>query len=128
MSVRTQQTKHETTHATNRFITTTGNGNFVATGYGIRVYVERGHLVVHAGIGSERETRRFNRASSRLSRLFVVGPSGFVTLEALSWLRGIGAAFVQIGPDGELVALSAATSSDQALLRRAQALAPYTGA
>ena len=38
----------------------------------------------------ERITTRFNRATSRLERLVVVGHTGFVTLEATRWIRDVG--------------------------------------
>src|SRR5262249_30975020 len=59
-----------------------------------------------------------------LKRLVVIGHTGFVTLEALRWIRDIGAAFVQIDADSNLVATTVSewTSSDRRL-RRAQVLA-----
>jgi hypothetical protein len=74
----------------------------IASGYGLKVYVAAGHLVVHQGIGRGRETLRFNRATSRLRRLVVTGHTGYVTLEALRWIRDVGAAFLQIDEDGSL--------------------------
>ena len=102
------------------------DGIHVASGYGLKVYVERGHLVVHEGVGRRRETQRFNRATSGLKRLVVIGHSGFVTLEALRWLKGIDAAFIQMGPDGELVAMTAAERFHNTKLRRAQVMAAGT--
>jgi CRISPR-associated endonuclease Cas1 len=89
--------------------------------------VNRGHLVVHDGVGRQRRTVRLNRATSRLRRLVVLGHSGYVTLEALRWLRDVGAAFVQVDRDGKLVACTAGYGRDDARLRRAQALAATTG-
>jgi len=104
----------------------TDTATVVASGYGLKVYVERGHLVVHEGVGTDRRTRRFNRATSGLKRLVVVGRTGFVTFDALQWLKGIDAAFVQIGPDGELVAMSGSERFHNTRLRRAQVLAAET--
>lgn len=73
----------------------------------LKLYVHRGHLIVHDGIGRRREIRRFNRATSQLKRVVVIGHPGYVTLEALRWIRDVGAAFVQIGADSELIAVSA---------------------
>ena len=98
----------------------------VASGYGLKVYVERGHLLVHDGVGRRRETRRFNRATSRLKRLVVIGHSGFISLEAFRWLKGIDAVLAQIGPDGELVAMTAAERFHNTKLRRAQVMAAGT--
>jgi CRISPR-associated endonuclease Cas1 len=100
---------------------------YVASGYGLKLYVNRGHLVVHDGIGRQRRTVRFNRATSRPRRMVVLGHSGYITLEALRWLRDIGAAFVHIDRDGKLVACTAGYGRDDARLRRAQALAATTG-
>jgi CRISPR-associated endonuclease Cas1 len=99
----------------------------VASGFGLKLFVERGHLVVHDGIGRQRRTVRFNRATSRLRRLVVLGHSGYVTLEALRWLRDVGAAFVHIDRDGKLVASTSGYGRDDARLRRAQALATTNG-
>jgi CRISPR-associated endonuclease Cas1 len=96
---------------------------YVASGYGLRLYVDRGHLVVHDGIGRDRRTVRFNRATSRLRRLVVLGHTGYVTLDALRWLRDVGAAFVQIDRDGSLVTVTAAERLHESRLRRAQVLA-----
>ncbi len=102
------------------------DGVHVASGFGLKVFVNRGHLVVHEGVGKRRQTRYFNRATSGLKRLVVVGRTGFITLDALQWLKGIDAAFVQIGPDGELVAMSGAERFHNTRLRRAQVLAAET--
>ncbi len=102
------------------------NGIHVAYGWGLKIYVNRGHLVVDHGIGTDRETHRFNRATSGLKRLVVVGRSGFVTLDALRWIKDVKAAFVQLDPDGKLVCLTAPAGTDLPPLRRAQALAAYT--
>ena len=98
-------------------------GIHVVSGYGIKLYVERGHLVIHDGIGRDRGTIRLNRATSRLKRLVVIGHTGFVTLEALRWIRDVGAAFVQIDRDGNLIAASAPERLHESKLRRAQVLA-----
>src|SRR4051794_12754105 len=96
----------------------------VAAGYGVKIYVERGHLVVHDGIGRKRDTRRFNRATGKLDRLVVIGHTGFVTLEALRWVKDVGAAFVQIDADSSVVAMSVSERySSSRHLRRAQVLA-----
>lgn len=99
----------------------------VAAGFGLKIFVDRGHLVVHDGIGRNRDTRRFNRATSKLSRVVVIGHTGFVTLEALRWIRDIGASFVQIDADSNVVAMSVSEwYSSSRHLRRAQVLAAET--
>jgi CRISPR-associated endonuclease Cas1 len=103
------------------------DGIVVAAGYGLKIYVERGHLIVHDGIGRDRRTLRLSRATSGLQRLVVLGHTGYVTLEALRWIRDIGSSFVQIGLDGEVIAISSAERFHNTKLRRAQALAADTG-
>jgi hypothetical protein len=53
--------------------------------------------------------------------------SGTLSLEAIRWLGDVGAALVCIDRDGEILRSSGPTKSE-AKLRRAQALAPHTGA
>src|SRR5215210_5337200 len=100
------------------------DGIVVASGYGLKIYVERGHLVVHDGVGRDRRTLRLSRATGGLERLVVIGHTGFVTLEALRWLRDVHASFAQIGLDGELITVSSAERFHKTKLRRAQAMAP----
>jgi CRISPR-associated endonuclease Cas1 len=99
------------------------DGVVVASGYGLKIYVERGHLVVHDGVGRHRETKRFHRAARQLKRLIVLGHSGYLTLEAIRWLGDTGAALVQLDADGKLLATTTPSGPDLPPLRRAQALA-----
>jgi CRISPR-associated endonuclease Cas1 len=103
-------------------------GICVAHGYGLKIYVRRGHLIVHDGIGRDRQTRRYHRVTSKLRRLILVGHTGYVTLDALRWLRDVGAALVHIDADGQLLTTSAASGPELAALRRAQALASTSDA
>lgn len=52
------------------------DGLVVAAGYGLKLYVERGHLIVHDGVGRNRQTRRYHRATSKLKRVVVIGHDG----------------------------------------------------
>jgi CRISPR-associated endonuclease Cas1 len=57
----------------------------------------------------------------------VLGGSGFLSFEAIRWLGDVGVALVCIDRDGKVLCTSGPTKSE-AKLRRAQALALYTGA
>jgi len=103
------------------------NSVLTLSGYGIRIVVEGGHLVIEDGVGSKRRRGRFARASAGLKRVVVLGHSGIVSLEALRWLSDIGAAFVNIDSDGNLIAAIAPSGLDDARLRRAQARAFENG-
>src|SRR4051812_5831177 len=103
------------------------DGILVLDGYGLSVSVERGHLAYSDGFGRHRRTGRVSRATGRLRRLVVIGHSGFVTLDALRWLHGIGASFVHLDTDGTLFQVSAQPKLNDSRLRRAQALAQTNG-
>ncbi len=103
------------------------NGVIIASGYGVRVAVGRKHLVVEDGICDERRARRFAKAPAGIKRLVVQGHTGFVSLEALRWLKDARAGFAQIDADGQIVAVWSPVGLDDSRLRRAQALAPTDG-
>ncbi len=102
-------------------------GVLVVDGFGIALRVLYGKLRVDDGIGRQRRSLVLDRAGSGLERLVLIGKAGLVTLEALAWLRAIGAAFVQIGRDGEVLAHSFPYMYDGHPIRRAQALAVANG-
>ncbi len=103
-------------------------GVLVVDGYGIALRVaRRGKLRVEDGIGRQRRSIVLDRAGCGLERLVLIGHAGFLTLDALAWLRGIGAALVQIGRDGEVLTHSVPYGYDGHPIRRAQALAVTNG-
>ncbi len=104
------------------------SGVLVLNGYGIRVQVNAGHLLLHDGIADERRTIRLPRVGHGLRRLVMIGSDGFVTLEALRWLADQKAAFVMLERDGSVLATTGPVRPSDARLRRAQALAHYSGA
>lgn len=103
------------------------DGVLTLSGYGLRIAVERGHLLVSDGIGANRRAGRLHRATSGLRRLIVLGHSGTISFEALRWLHDIGASFVQLDADGTVIVASGPAGLDDARLRRAQALAATNG-
>ena len=103
-------------------------GVLVVDGYGIALRLaRRGKLRVEDGIGRQRRSIVLDRAGCGLERLVLIGHAGFLTLDALAWLRGIGAALVQIGRDGEVLTHSVPYGYDGHPIRRAQALAVTNG-
>jgi len=94
----------------------------VTDGYGIRLAVERGHLVVNDGLGRHRRTRRFSRAERTVRRIVILGHTGSITLEALAWCQHVGIHLVQI--DGtQVLSVTGVEGTNDARLRRQQALA-----
>jgi len=98
-------------------------GICVVDGYGLRVAVERRHLVIADGIGRARRVRRFARADRTLRRVVVIGNSGTFSLDALRWLADVKVPLVHIDFEGRVLAVSAVEGTDSPALRRAQALA-----
>ena len=92
-------------------------------GYGIQVRVDRGHLLLEDGIGTDRWQRRFPRVGHGLKRLIVIGSDGMVSLAALRWLADQKAAFVMLERNGSVLATTGPVRSSDARLRRAQAQA-----
>jgi CRISPR-associated endonuclease Cas1 len=102
-------------------------GVVTLSGYGIHVGVDRGHLLVEDGIGSDRRQSRFPRVGHGLKRLVVIGSDGMVSLAALRWLADQDAAFVMLERDGSVLATTGPIRPSDARLRRAQALAGQSG-
>jgi CRISPR-associated endonuclease Cas1 len=102
-------------------------GVLTLAGYGISVRVDRGHLVLDDGIGSNRRHARLARVGHGLRRLVVIGADGSVTLAALRWLADQGAAFVMLDRDGSVLLATGPVGPKDARLRRAQALAHHNG-
>lgn len=96
-------------------------------GYGIKAYVERGHLILEDGIGPERRHVRLPRIGHGLRRLVVIGSDGFVSLEALRWLAWQDASFAMLSRDGSVLATTGPVSPSDSRLRRAQSLAHQSG-
>lgn len=99
----------------------------VADGFGVRVTVEWGRLVVRDGLGTHRRERRYSRAVHGLVRVVVIASTGAVSLEALRWCAGIGVGVVVLDPfNGELHLTSGGSGNNDPRLRRSQALAMGT--
>jgi CRISPR-associated endonuclease Cas1 len=96
-------------------------------GYGIRVQVERGHLILKDGIGPDRGEGRFSRIGHGLRRLVVIGADGMISLAALRWLTDQEACFVMLNRDGSVLATTGPVRPSDARLRRAQSLASQSG-
>lgn len=103
------------------------NRILTVSGYGVRVCVERGHLLIEDGIADNRRVRCFSRATAGFKRLVIIGHSGIVSLDALRWLNDIGASLAQIDCDGNIIVAAGPSGLDDARLRRAQALALING-
>src|SRR5438270_10565272 len=82
------------------------SGVLVLSGYGIRVQVRAGHLLLNDGIADERRTIRLPRVNHGLKRLVMIGSDGFITFEALRWLSDVGATFLMLDRQGKVLAVT----------------------
>jgi CRISPR-associated endonuclease Cas1 len=96
-------------------------------GYGIKVRLERGHLILEDGIGAARRRGRFPRVRHGLKRVVVIGSDGMVSLAALRWLADQDASFAMLDRRGSVLATTGPFRRSDARLRRAQALANQSG-
>jgi CRISPR-associated endonuclease Cas1 len=103
------------------------HGILTLFGYGVRIVVDRGHLVVEDGIGAERYYYRLPRVGHGLKRLVVIGSDGLISLAGLRWLRDQDAAFVLLERNGKVLCVTGPVGSSDAKLRRAQSLAISNG-
>src|SRR5215469_13794683 len=109
-------------------LTVPRHGVVTLVGYGIKVRVDRGHLFLEDGIGTDCRQTRLPRVGHGLRRLVVIGSDGIVSLAALRWLADQDAAFVMLDRDGSVFITTGPVRSSDAKLRRAQALAQSSGA
>jgi CRISPR-associated endonuclease Cas1 len=104
------------------------HGVITVFGYGIKVNVERGHLIIQDGIGGDRRAARLPRVGHGLRRLVVIGSDGMVSLSALLWLASQDVAFIMLDRDGSVLVTTGPVRPSDARLRRAQSLAHDSGA
>jgi CRISPR-associated endonuclease Cas1 len=97
------------------------------SGFGIKVFVDKGHIVLEDGIGRSRRYGRYAKVGHDLRRVVVIGADGFVSLGASRWLADRNASFVMLDRVGEVLATTGPVRSSDARLKRAQALAHQSG-
>src|SRR5216684_6118909 len=103
------------------------HGVITLYGYGTKVHVNRGHLVLSDGIAGTRRDARLSRIGHGLRRLVIIGSDGSISFAALRWLADQDAAFVMLDRDGSVLVATGPVGPSDARLRRAQALAQHTG-
>lgn len=97
------------------------HGVVTLSGYGIAARVERGHLILQDGVGTDRRAGRFPRVNHGLRRVIVIGNDGSVSLSALRWLADQTASFVMLERDGSVLLTTGPVAPSDARVRRAQA-------
>jgi hypothetical protein len=120
----TQQVAESLEAITDTFARPTYAGVACVDGFGVKVAVKRGALVVSDGIGPHRRERTYGRATHGIRRLVVLNAEGYVSLEALRWCQALAIGVVLLGPDGTPILASTPRVKEDARIRRQQALAP----
>jgi CRISPR-associated endonuclease Cas1 len=95
----------------------------VVDGYGLRLAVQRGHLLIQDGIGPHRRERLLPRAQRVVRRIVILGHTGTFSLDAIRWCTDVGIAVVQIDRDGRVLMLANTPAHTDSRLLRAQAAA-----
>lgn len=111
-------------HADDTNYTVIKNGVVVVSGTGPAIRVDGNRLVIRDG-PQETPPLLLTRAeaSRNLRHIVVCGHAGgFVTFDALRWLRDTGVAFSQLDWNGAVVITSGPRGPDRPAIRRAQAL------
>ena len=104
------------------------SGVLTLSGFGIKVWIQAGHLQVEDGVGMDRRKIRLARVNHGLKRLVCIGSDGFVSLPALRWLADQDVAFSMLERSGKVLLVTGPVRSSDAKLRRAQALSHSSGA
>jgi CRISPR-associated endonuclease Cas1 len=112
-------------HADDTTYTVVRNGVVVVSGTGPAICVDGNRLVIRDGpLETKPLVLTRAEASRRLRHVMVTGHAGgFVTFDALRWLRDTGVAFSQLDWDGNIIIATGPRGVDQPALRRAQVLA-----
>ena len=98
-------------------------------GYGVTIGVSRGHLVLNDGFADERRTLRLSKAGRPQRITVVVESGGSVSFDAIRWLTNTGtSSLVLLSRSGTVLAAIGPRRLDDTKLRRAQALAVWSGA
>src|SRR5215469_10326165 len=111
-------------HADDTNYTVVRNGVVVVSGTGPAFRVDGNQLVIRDGPQGTRPIVLTRAEASRRLRHFIVcgHAGGFITFDALRWLRDTGVAFSQLDWDGAIVIAFGPRGPDRPALRRSQAL------
>lgn len=92
----------------------------IIEGFGAKLTTEKGHLVIHDGFGPHRRTVKLPRIERTVRRIMWVALDGYVTVDAIRWMRDVDISFVMVDPKGEVLMLSG-QAPNESRLRRCQA-------
>src|SRR5579863_5840172 len=104
------------------------DGVLVVQGYDAKLYVERGHLVVHDGFPNEGTRRevRFPRGRCSVARIVVRAGGGTISMEAIDWCARMGIAISFVSSDSTLLNCMLPDLPHDGPVKRAQAVSAVT--
>jgi CRISPR-associated endonuclease Cas1 len=100
----------------------------VVEGYNARLFVERGHLVVHDGFPTEGKARelRLPRGRCEVKRIVVRAPGGMISMPAIDWCARKGIALSFVASDSALLNTMIPDAPHDGPVKRAQAASGTT--
>ncbi|MFK0295125.1 CRISPR-associated endonuclease Cas1 [Streptomyces sp. NPDC090442] len=93
----------------------------IVEGFGAKLAVERGQLVIHDGFGPHRRTEKLSRIERRVQRIIIKAVDGYVTIDAMRWCKNVGISVVMLDPAGDVI-MTSENMYYEGRLHRAQAL------
>jgi CRISPR-associated protein Cas1 len=99
------------------------HGVLVLSGYGLRIAIARGHLILEDGLADRRRVWRLSRIDRDVKRIAIIGHAGTISLDAIRWLHDVKIPLIHLDTDGRVLAMVTPDSPDHPILRRAQAQA-----
>jgi CRISPR-associated endonuclease Cas1 len=100
----------------------------VVQGYDAKLFVERGHLVVHDGFPNEGTLREvhFPRGRCSIARIVVRAGGGTISMEAIDWCARMGIAISFVASDSTLLNCMLPDAPHDGPVKRAQAVSAVT--
>lgn len=98
----------------------------IVSGWGAKLTVQRGHVVIHDDHGERKLSRIDAKSADGIARIIVLAETGMVSFEVTRWCRRLGIGLYQLDRHGDLAMTSMGMSSDPRI-RRAQILATQDG-
>lgn len=89
----------------------------VADGQNVTVTIRNKQLRITDGVTSQRRERIISRSPKTISRLVILGTTGYITLEAFRFCADEGIAVSQLDNDGRIIASSPGKATSLAILR-----------
>lgn len=93
---------------------------WIAHGYGVKLTIDRGQLLLADGVGAYRRERRVPKIDRTLRRIIITGNTGYLSLGALRWCREHQISIVLVNTLGEATSLYPAESPADAPTLREQ--------